>query len=205
MGLFKVRTNTGEASLFARFWLPAAILIAAALLLPGGDGVREQLRFERAAIGDGELWRLISGHFVHLGTGHFLLNAFGLGLVWFLTGRFLDWSQWALAMAVAIAVIDLGLWHLNPALQWYVGLSGVLHALLAAGFVAGLSPRRRELPLLAFVLILKIAWEQVVGPLPGSEPSSGGPVVVDAHLYGIVAGIVSGAWVRIRVRSASSI
>ena len=205
MGLFKLEDNTGIAPVFAGWWLPAAVLVACALLLPGGDIVREQLQYERSAIGAGEFWRLVSGHFVHLGISHFLLNAAGLALVWFLTGRFLHWSQWALAMAFAIAVIDLGLWFLNPGLQWYVGLSGLLHALLATGLLVGLSANRRELQLLVALLALKIAWEQLVGPLPGSETSSGGRVIVDAHLYGVVAGVLSGLAVRIRVRGSASI
>ncbi len=205
MGLSKLDTNAAKGEIIARYWLPAGILLACLLLLPGGDSVRELLRYERMAIDSGEYWRLASGHFVHLGTSHFLLNAAGLALVWFLTGRFLDWSQWVLAMVFAMVVIDLGLWHLNPSLQWYVGLSGVLHGLLATGIVAGLARERRELQLLAILLVVKIAWEQLVGPLPGSETSSGGPVVVDAHLYGIVAGGVAGLVGRIRVRASASI
>ena len=205
MGLFKLDTNADEVSLFAAWWLPAAIVVLCALLLAGGDVARDQLQFERAAIGDGDAWRLISGHFVHLGSSHFLLNTGGLALVWFLTGRFLDWYQWVLAMALGIAVIDLGLWFLNPGLQWYVGLSGLLHALLATGLIAGLSTKRRELQLLAALLVLKIAWEQLAGPLPGAERSSGGPVIVDAHLFGVVAGLLSGLAARIRVRGSASI
>ena len=108
-------------------------------------------------------------------------------------------------MASAIVIIDSGLWYLDPSLQWYVGLSGLLHALLATGLVVGVSPRRRDLQVLAALLALKIAWEQLSGPLPGSEISSGGPVVVDAHLYGIVAGVLSGLIARIRVRGSAPI
>jgi len=43
------------------------------------------------------------------------------------------------------------------------------------------------------LLGLKLAWEQLAGPLPGSEALSGGPVVVDAHLYGTSAGLL-GVW-----------
>jgi rhomboid family GlyGly-CTERM serine protease len=82
------------------------------------------------------------------------------------------------------------LW-LNPGLIWYVGLSGVLHAL----FVAGLLGDIREHAALGWLVLLgfagKIIFEQMYGPLPGSERSAGGPVVVDAHLYGAIAGLIS--------------
>ena len=205
MGLFKLDGNAPQATVFARYWLPVCILLGCLLLVIGGEIARERLQFERTAIGTGEYWRLVSGHFVHLGTSHFLLNAGGVALVWFLTGRFLDWYQWVLAMVFAIVVIDLGLWHLNPDLQWYVGLSGLLHGLLATGIVVGVSGDRRELQMLAGLLLVKVAWEQFAGPLPGSETASGGPVVVDAHLYGIVAGVLAGLAGRIRVRGSASI
>jgi membrane associated rhomboid family serine protease len=40
----------------------------------------------------------------------------------------------------------------------------------------------------------KLLWEQAVGPLPGSAEVAGGKVIVDAHLYGAIGGLVLG-WV----------
>ena len=31
-------------------------------------------------------------------------------------------------------------------------------------------------------------WEQVYGPAPGSEEMAGGNVIVNAHMYGAIAG-----------------
>ena len=46
-----------------RVWIvPGAILVVALLIALGGDAGRELLRYDRDAIGSGELWRLISGH-----------------------------------------------------------------------------------------------------------------------------------------------
>ncbi len=185
--------------------LPAAVLGVALFLLAGGDAVREGLRYERMAIASGEAWRLVSGHFVHLGASHFALNMAGLGLVWYLVGDALNRIQWLAVLAFSIAVIDLGFWLLNTDLQWYVGLSGVLHGLLMAGLVRSASPARRDTIVIAIIVAAKIAWEQVSGPLPGSEASSGGAVIVDAHLYGAVAGLVAGLLARIRVARAGSI
>ena len=41
------------------------------------------------------------------------------------------------------------------------------------------------------LLVGKLFWEFMNGPLPGSEEMTGGRVVVDAHLYGAMAGFVS--------------
>ncbi|MBT8087398.1 MAG: rhombosortase [Gammaproteobacteria bacterium] len=188
-----------------RWFLPALLLGIAVLLLLGGDTGREALRFERAAIADGDYWRLLTGHFVHLGWPHFALNAAGLGLVWYLVGRSWESVHWILIALASIAVIDAGLWFVNAQLQWYVGLSGLLHGILAAGLAGSWSQTRMEIRVLAALLLAKLAWEQAVGPLPGSEGSSGGAVIVDAHLYGAIGGVLMALLILIRVRRAAPI
>jgi rhomboid family GlyGly-CTERM serine protease len=182
--------------LFRSYSLPAGILLLSGLIGLWGESGRLALRYERAAIGGGELWRLMSGHFTHLGLSHLLLNGVGLVLVWYLVGRDYRAGQWLFILLVTIAGIDAGFWMLNPNLSWYVGLSGLLHGLLAAGILVGLQQRRLDMQILGALVLAKLLFEQLVGPLPGSESSSGGPVVVDAHLYGAMAGLLAAAIMR---------
>jgi rhomboid family GlyGly-CTERM serine protease len=186
-----------------RAWLvPGIVVLVALALMLSGESGREWLRFERGGIAAGEAWRGLTGHFVHLGVSHTLLNLAGLVLVWFLVGRTYAWRQWLLVMAGSVAVIDVGLWFGSPQLEWYVGLSGLLHGVLAAGIVAGLAKRSFEAVVLGVLVTGKLAWEQFAGPLPGSEATSGGAVVVDAHLYGVIGGaLVAGALIRVRRRA----
>jgi rhomboid family GlyGly-CTERM serine protease len=158
-----------------------------------GDAGRSFLQFDRAAISVAELWRLISGHFVHLGPNHFFLNAFGLVLVWLLVGMRFTLRQWLIVIVVSIAGIDAGLWFFDPQLTWYVGMSGFLHGMLAAGIVKGFQAVPREATIVGVVVLMKIMFEQLIGPLPGSEQSAGGDVVVNAHLYGVLAGVATAA------------
>lgn len=197
--------NQGDTShrFFARngLWkLPCGVLLLSLVFALMGDTGRELLRYDRFAIQDGEVWRLFSGHFVHLGWSHFLLNAAGLVLVAFLVAAQFSAAQWLLILLLMIGGIDLGFWFLEPQLAWYVGLSGVLHGLLVAGVIAELRDNRGsiEFRVLAVLLVAKLAYEQLVGPLPGSEASSGGNVVVAAHLYGAIAGLLAGAWLSLR-------
>jgi rhomboid family GlyGly-CTERM serine protease len=204
MGLSKgEQTRLDTATLLA--WLvPGALLLVAALLAVSGDTGREWLRFDRSAIAAGELWRLVTGHFVHLGLTHFLLNGAGLILVWVLVGRRFLWPEWIAIVAFCVAVIDTGMWFFNPGLEWYVGLSGLLHGMLAAGIVASWQVRRGEATTLGLVVLGKLLFEQLVGPLPGSEGTSGGAVIVDAHLYGVIGGVIVAA-ILIRVRRSAPI
>jgi rhomboid family GlyGly-CTERM serine protease len=202
MGLIKGGRGLPEGGQCWRF--PGWLVILASILLLAGDFGRVWFRFDRAGIADVELWRLATGHFVHLGIAHYLLNVAGLILVWHLFGRDHGFRDWLVIAATSIAAIDVGLWFLTPNLQWYVGLSGVLHGLLAAGVVAGLRQRRVDAVVLGLLLIAKLAWEQLAGPLPGSEATAGDVVVVDAHLFGTIGGSMAAA-VLIRVRRATPI
>ena len=173
--------------------IPAIVICVSAVFEAWGAAGRELLRYDRAAIAAGEAWRLLSGHFVHLGVPHLLMNAAGLGLVWFLFGREFGAVRWIWIVILTVAGISSGFWVLDPQLNWYVGLSGLLHGLLAAGIVGALLRQRRDAALLAVLVTAKLAWEQIVGPLPGSEGTAGGTVIVNAHLYGTLSGAVAGA------------
>ena len=187
------------------WYLAVAVSTVALGLQLGGDGAREALAYNREYLASGQLWRLVTGHFVHLGWTHLLLNLSGLALVFWLVGHAYSCRQWLYITGISIATIDAGFWFLYPELGWYVGLSGLLHGLLAAGLLRGLLARDRESLILAAFVVAKLAWEQFGGPLPGSEATSGGTVIVDAHLYGAVGGLVAAASMWRRVRSASSI
>ena len=170
----------------------AAALVAVLGLLSqlDGEAARAGLAWDRLALEGGEWWRLLSGHFVHLGWSHLALNLAGLGLVTWITGSAYSPLRWLLIAILTIATIDAGFWYLYADLDWYVGLSGLLHGLLIAGLVAGVRRRDREAMVLGVLVIAKLGWEQIVGPLPGSESTSGGAVIIDAHLYGAIGGLL---------------
>ena len=169
--------------------LPIVLIIASGIFELFGDSGRLWLQYDRVAITDAELWRLLTGHLVHLGVAHYLLNAIALILVWVAVGEYFTNRQWLIATAVTIAGVNAGLWLFDPQLIWYVGMSGFLHGLLVAGIVKGFQFLPREAVLGGLVVLVKIVYEQMLGPFPGSEQSAGGSVVVDSHLYGAVAGL----------------
>jgi rhomboid family GlyGly-CTERM serine protease len=162
-----------------------ALLLASEL---GGNGARLALRYERAAVVAGEWWRLVTGHFVHLGLEHALLNALGLLLMWALFARDYRPFGWLAIVAATLAAIDLGLVLRDSTIEWYVGSSGALHGVLAAGTLAHLKRGEFDGWLLAIFLVGKLTYEQYVGALP---LTSGGAVVIDAHLYGALGGLAA--------------
>lgn len=186
--------------------LPALILlVVAAGLEIWGQAAREWLRYDREEIANGETWRLLSGHFVHLGWSHLVLNGTGLMLIAYLVASHFSHRQWLAICLATIVGMDLGFWYLQPQLNWYVGLSGLLHGLLAAGTVNGMRRREAEFWIIGVFLLGKLIYEQLLGPLPGSEASSGGNVVVAAHLYGALSGALAGLYFGFSRSQASSI
>jgi rhomboid family GlyGly-CTERM serine protease len=169
-----------------------------------GDAGREWFSLDRPAIASGEVWRLVTGHVVHLGLSHLILNIAGLLLIWYLIGAVFSRSQWLIILVVDFVVVDIGLWFLEPQLVWYVGLSGILHGLLAAGVVGSIRTRRLDVIVLGIALLGKLIYEHVIGPLPGSEESTGGAVIVAAHLYGAIGGAIGASWIIYTSRPQSA-
>ena len=202
MGLDKVRRSTN----LRHCWFGFGIVAAVSLLLElGGDGARQALAYNRDALVAGEYWRLLTAHFVHLSLTHLLLNLAGLALVVWIVGHAFNWSRWLLVIGLSIVSIDAGFWFLAPELDWYVGISGLLNGFLAAGLVIGVANRERESIALAIIVLVKLSWEQAVGPMPGSESTSGGAVIVDAHIYGAVGGLLAVALLWRSVRPSAPI
>ena len=182
--------------------LGLAILALVLLSLLGESG-RLALRYEREAVLQGEYWRLLTGHLVHGSWLHLLMNGLGLGLVAALFDRDYSLPAWLLIALFSVVAIDLGFVLYEPQLLWYVGLSGVLHGALAAGAVAWWRHESRLLALLLSVIFVgKLTWEQWHGALPLSGDL---PVVVDAHLYGAIGGVIAGTvlWLGERRRAVN--
>ena len=177
-----------------RFGL-ALLTVAVLLLLPtlSGDGGRRLLRYDRVALAAGQFWRLLTAHVVHLDVRHALLNTLGLALMWALFARDYTPRQWLAIVLGAMAGIDAGLWLCDSTVEWYVGSSGVLHGVLAAGALAHLRRGERHRWVLAGLVAVKLAYEHWVGALPlsGSDP-----VVVSAHLYGVIGGAAVAAFLK---------
>lgn len=176
---------------FPDWQVPFVIALVCVATAAWADGARELFRYDRLAIAGGEFWRLLTGHVAHLGYRHLALNLTGLALVWLLVGRRYGTRQWLLTAAISVGVIDAGFWFLDTGMLWYVGLSGLLHGMLVAGAIRGLPVFPIESAVICIAVAAKIAYEQFTGPLPGSEVAAGGTVVVNAHLYGAVGGVLS--------------
>ena len=177
----------------------ALLAACAVLLLPvlAGDAGREALRYDRTALAAGQEWRLLTAHLVHLDFDHAALNSLGLVLMWALFARDYRPRQWLAILLGSIAAIDAGLWLRDSTVAWYVGSSGALHGIMAAGTLAHLRRRDMDGWILAVFIVIKLAYEQSAGALPFTDGHFG--VVVDAHLFGTLGGASIAAFLRPRM------
>lgn len=170
-----------------RRWLFGGAVSLATLLPFCWPSALPALQWQREALADGQYWRLLTAHLVHLDLRHLLLNLFGLFLICELL-----WDDMAIEHALTLLLfsafgVSLLLWTGQPQLLWYAGLSGVLHGLWAG--CAGLALLRNKTLFNAVAVLLlaaKLACQSdnSVGSLAGM------PVVPVAHLYGALSGLI---------------
>ena len=178
------------------------VLIAVLLAMHGlGADALPVLRYERSAVLAGEVWRLVTGHLVHADFAHLGWNVAGLALVAWLFAREFRLRDWVVILAASTAAVDLGFLLLEPQLARYVGFSGLLHGLAAAGvFVWLVRYRDGATAIVAAFLAAKLAWEHVMGPMPFTSQTLALPTIFEAHTYGALGGLLGAAWLEWRRR-----
>ena len=168
---------------------PIACAMAILLLVAGGIVVRHALRLDLDLTWNGEWFRVLTAHWVHLGWQHGLLNAGGFLLVaWvYPKGHWLAWIGFYVFSSICISSVLL----FDDSISSYVGASGVLHGLLilAAYFSRWLEPWRRYL--MIAVICAKLIWEQSPWYSDVSVGAViGGNIATNAHLIGGLCGLL---------------
>ncbi len=169
------------------FPLILSLIMLILLFLP--REIEDLLIFHRQNLIAGEWWRIFSGHFVHLSWQHLLMNIAGLWLIIWLAKNRLTTAEWLITLLSSSLFISLALLFFSN-IDWYVGFSGVLHGFLTLTACRLIACKEFEGWFLLLFVVTKIGWEQWQGASPELKQIIGGNVIIDAHLYGAVAGIL---------------
>ena len=170
-----------------RPWLAlVGVAAACAAILFGGDRTAQALRYDRNALLDGELWRALSGHFVHTSWAHLGAGIAVAALVVAAYGRDL---RPAAVVCIALGT-SAGLFLLALRVRSHVGLSGLLGGLVAFGALEGWRRGRRRAwlpvaPLLGLVIAAE-AWT-----LEPFETLHDAASVRWACVFGAVSGVLA--------------
>lgn len=149
------------------------------------------LEFDREKIFNGEIWRIWTAHFVHSNGLHFALNmSVALPLYW-LCITAIKKHQLLLCSIVFSTLISIILLLGQPHIDWYNGLSGLLHALATYFFVL-LAISRDKMFWGGLILIWLKVLSELIGLHYGHESLIGNMrVITEAHFIGAIIGTLS--------------
>jgi len=162
--------------------------------------LRPELLYTRAALRNGEFWRIVSCHWVHLNADHLLWS----GMTFLVLGsvcEMMDRKKYLLSIGVSAVLIPIAIWCTMPHLNTYGGLSGLdctLYALLGALLIRREWRIRNWIWVIIYTILLGLLLAKIV-----YELDTGLTVFVDnintpmvpvplSHLVGGLVGIAVG-------------
>jgi len=172
-----------------------------ALVLFGGGDAFSFLQYDRAAIGAGEVWRVITGHWLHWSFDHFLwctITFLAIGSICENLSR----KGYLATLVSASLIIPLVCWLAAPELAYYRGLSGLASAIFMFGAVMMVRDawmvrdwRGILLPAVAGIAFTgKVLFEFATGSLLFVDSTGVFDPVPLAHLAGGGTGLLT-AWI----------
>ncbi|MBO1254855.1 rhombosortase [Alteromonas sp. 5E99-2] len=146
--------------------------------------------YDKHALLNGEIWRSVTGHLFHSNFNHLVLNIGGLFLLWGLHGEKYKNSRLLFLFLFISVFISTCMLFFTTDITRYVGLSGVLHGMFVWGACDDIRKGYKTGYLMIIGSLIKVASEQWNGPDPELGKTINATVAIDAHLYGVLAGII---------------
>lgn len=174
-----------------RYLAPPLLLLVVSFALYLVEPVSSDwLRYQRTEVLNGEIWRLVTGNFVHTNFAHVVLNCLGIVIIWVLHAEHYCAKRYLGVLTASALATGLGI-HFFGDLENYAGLSGALHGVIAYGAVKDIQAGIRFGWPLLIGIIVKVAYENLVGASDDVSNLIEASVAVDAHLYGLIAGLIT--------------
>lgn len=146
--------------------------------------------YQREILAAGEeLWRAITGHFVHLDTMHATINILTMIILVTVLAPFITMGSVVLYLLVSCVLVSLALYLWSPEVSYYAGLSGVLHSLFV---LSGLRFIGAGHTFIGITMLTIFAGKAIAELVTGESvtTSMDVPVVLEAHIYGIAVGLI---------------
>lgn len=178
---------------FRQWWFSVFVMALICITTFFPESLIQQLALIHKPISNGEIWRLVTSQFVHLGFNHTLLNLVGYLIVSASFREDITPKEEAVSLLICSVGVGLGIYWFNPEIHWYVGLSGAIYGILTHYLIVGW--KRSPMLSLFFGLFLigKFIYEQLIaGPDTVTADFIGGQVAIDSHLYGAITGACVG-------------
>lgn len=182
-----------------------SLLTVIAVLVFQQDQAANWLEYDRQAIMAGQLWRLITSHWVHWSASHLFWDLLLFGI----TGSLIEKNSRPVFIGIIILsslFISCFVWFGQPQMMSYRGLSGLDSALFVflSGWltISGLKRKDTADVILSGFLFLffagKITYEAITGHSGFVDSANLFIPVPSAHLIGAIAGIIVLLLIEIR-------
>ncbi len=175
-------------STFQRGMLAFILLLLVLHVLP--DTLRSALEYHRAQ--PQQVWRAVTGHLLHSNHWHLMMNLGALLLMLMLHQLYYNLKSFTLLLVCGCIGISILLYLFSPDIQIYVGLSGWLHCFITLGALLDIKHKIQSGWLILLGVIAKVTYEQWQGPDTELAALIDANVAIDAHLYGVICGLLPG-------------
>lgn len=143
----------------------------------------------KTPIQDGEYWRLLTGHLIHMNWHHYVMNMIGLALCMVVFRDDLPSWHWLTSFVFIALFSSACMFFTYFSYERYLGFSDVLHGWIILG---ALSIAHKEPKLSAAIFILfwiKVLEENMQHPFFTSYNMTGN-VATESHIYGAIGGVI---------------
>lgn len=167
--------------------LGVALLFVLVWVLP--STWQAKLTYELDLIYAGQIWRLITGQWVHLELEHLAMNLLGLLFYWLLFAEHTSGVRF-IGYVLAISFCSsFGMFLFDTKIAHYVGFSGTLYGLFAWGACQDI---RKKIPmgwLILVVILSKVSYDYFFHAIAlfGTDAEA---LAVSAHFYGVLGGVL---------------
>lgn len=180
-------------------------LSAVALVVQFNPGWRDALIYDRAEVGQGQYWRVWTGHWVHFGWPHFVADAGLFFIMGWLLERSHPWFS-RLALVLMPPFIIAVLYWFDPTMERYGGLSAINLGLLLFQALQGWQRDWRDWfwPAVLAIYVGEVIFEALSGGTGGGMIRFDDPTVhvaTAAHLASAAYALAAWGIARRRVRA----
>lgn len=156
--------------------------------------LKQYFYFDQQYVEQGQVWRLITTHLVHLNVTHLGMNFLGLAIIAWVGPRWLtDWRALLFNLWLFV-LVGYGIFEVakaDPNFNAYFGFSGVLYGWLVAALAFAPHYSVPVRLVAAGFVAAKVLIEQIPGfSFVATDAAIGAPVMVQAHLFGLLAAII---------------
>jgi len=149
----------------------------------------EWLIFDRKAVLQGEVWRLVTGHWVHSDAEHALWDIAALGILSVILDK---QSRVLLIISLTLGTfgVDIWIWYINESLDYYCGLSGILNTVFISVIFSLWEKTENSILWIIFTgAVAKVLLEIITSQAVFTQTAW--PSVPEVHAVGLLIGIVT--------------